>query len=287
MQKTDGGLISSDEEGDGDGGGDETNTCTTGSLNFDMDFSNGSTSTSQAATNTNSRSIDFASSNSNSNRLFKKGQLLLKQAATKAALVAPPPAPPSTAFGGGGGDDAVAFGEPFACHLTANNNNTSNSNKEKATATSTVDFAKKFSFLGRDKGYLSRLSSYVTKSMHTNGHSSNAKAATRSNNMVFASIDINSNDINANGHEDTDMPAMAASKMSAGGLAAAGARKFATSAQQRNTHKNDLTKSKVTTATSTFNGGGGVGSGGIASEPKRLKLDTKGGSGESIFNHIN
>ncbi len=57
------------------------------------------------------------------------------------------------------------------------------------TNSDTMDHLKKFSFLNRDKTYLNRLSNYVNKNIY--GNSGTTSKSTRSNMMVFSSIDIN------------------------------------------------------------------------------------------------
>jgi hypothetical protein len=109
------------------------------------------------SSNSQSKDFLFSSSintnNSNQqNQLIKKGQMLLKQNKNI---------------------------QQVDCSTTNNGNNSE-----------TFDHLKKFSFLNRDKTYLNRLSNYVNKNIYCN--SGTTSKSTRSNMMVFSSIDINS-----------------------------------------------------------------------------------------------
>ena len=64
-------------------------------------------------------------------------------------------------------------------------------NKAASTATNSESLLKKFSFLNKDKSYLSRLSNYVNKNF-LHAEASNTKFKTRNTNgMIFASIELN------------------------------------------------------------------------------------------------
>ncbi len=117
------------------------------------------------------------------NRLLKKGQMLLKEGVFKAKKRS---------------SECLISCDNFV-DLTKNSDTivtskTSNSNNKKFN--DDENMFKKFSFLNRDKSYLSRLSSYVNKNISTSvdGNNVQTKSIIRASNMCFTSVCADADD---------------------------------------------------------------------------------------------
>lgn len=117
------------------------------------------------------------------NRLLKKGQMLLKGGVFKAKKRS---------------SECLTSCDNFV-DLTKNSDTivtskTSNSNNKKLN--DDENMFKKFSFLNRDKSYLSRLSSYVNKNISTSvdGNNVQTKSIIRASNMCFTSVCVDVDD---------------------------------------------------------------------------------------------
>lgn len=146
-------------------------------------------------------------------------------------------------------------GEPLSA-FDGNNLEAVNNGASKPLAINSQEsLLKKFSFLNKDKGYLSKLSSYVNKNFANVETAQLVKTKPKnSNGMVFTKIDLNDED--EENSKDLSTPYMNSSAVN----------RSSAMINKNREEDNDCTTSKIS----------------ITPTPKRVKLDTC----ESIFNHI-
>jgi hypothetical protein len=150
---------------------------------------------SQDGNNDENSKSSFSNSNS-SNQLLKRGQeLLRKNLLTKTMQMKRTSNDEITSFG-----STTSRLGAMSVTLSSTSTTTKSSitiqsiESSKKQPDDSVDIMNKFSFLNRDKSYLSRLSNYVNKNLAHAG-TGNAKAGGRSNNMIFTSVNSNDNEV--------------------------------------------------------------------------------------------
>lgn len=187
---------------------------------------------------------------SNSNSIFKMGQNLLKK------KKAPLNKSDQNKRALNGEINAISRLVPKTSNESKSDD--PNGDTKHITPGNTENLLKKFSFLNRDKGYLSKLSSYVNKNFTNIDNANAAKTKSRNNTgMVFTKIDLAADD-----DEETKY-----SKPAYMNSAAVNSSSVAIYEKRVKEDTCEATTSKIT----------------ITPTPKRAKYDTC----ESIFNHIN